>query len=137
VAIDFKMKPGTVIHAARSGIVAGIKDEYKWGGIGRRYVGKENALVIRHSDGTFAHYLHIQNKGALVNVGDTIQRGQPIALSGHTGFSAFPHLHFVVTGRSGKNVDEIPVRFHTEKGITFLQPLKRYKALAEPLSIKD
>lgn len=129
LAIDFKMKPGTVIHAARSGVVAGIKDEYRWGGVGRRYIGKENAIVIQHSDGTYAHYLHIQNRGALVKLGDTVQRGQPIALSGHTGFSAFPHLHFVVTGRPGKNLDEIPVRFYTEKGRIFLQPLRRYKAL--------
>jgi murein DD-endopeptidase MepM/ murein hydrolase activator NlpD len=129
LAVDFKMKPGTVIHAARGGVVAGIKDEYKWGGVGRRYVGKENAVVIRHTDSTYAHYLHIQNRGALVKLGDTVQRGQPIALSGTTGFSAFPHLHFVVTGSPEKNVDEIPVRFYTEKGIQFLRPLRRYKAL--------
>jgi murein DD-endopeptidase MepM/ murein hydrolase activator NlpD len=129
LAIDFKMKPGTVIHAARSGVVVGIKDEFRWGGVGRRYIGKENAVIIQHSDGTFAHYLHIRNLGALVKLGDSVQRGQPVALSGNTGFSAFPHLHFVVTGSPRKNVDEIPVRFHTEKGNIFLQPLRRYKAL--------
>lgn len=128
LAIDFKMKSGTVIYAARSGVVEGIKDEYRWGGIGRRYMNKENAIIIRHSDGTYAHYLHIQNKGALVKLGETVQRGQPIALSGHTGFSAFPHLHFVVTGSPDKNVAEIPVRFYTEKGPLFLEPLRRYKA---------
>lgn len=137
MAIDFKMKPGTVIHAARSGVVAGIKDEYKWGGVGKRYIGKENAVIIQHSDGTYAHYLHIQNRGALVRLGDSVYRGQPIALSGNTGFSAFPHLHFVVTGKPEKNVDEIPVRFYTEKGALFLEPLRRYKALGEPLAVSD
>lgn len=137
LAIDFKMAPGTVIHAARGGVVAGIKDEFKVGGVGRRYVRKENALVIRHSDSTYAHYLHIQNRGALVKLGDTVQQGQAIALSGNTGFSAFPHLHFVVTGSPHKNVNEMPVRFYTEKGVQFLKPLRRYKALAEPLAVSD
>jgi murein DD-endopeptidase MepM/ murein hydrolase activator NlpD len=127
-AIDFRMKRGTVIHAARGGVVVGIRDEYKWGGVGRRYVGKENALVIRHSDSTYAHYLHIRNKGALVKLGDTVQQGQPIAISGSTGFSAFPHLHFEVTGQPKKASDEVPVWFQTEKGVEFLHPLRRYTA---------
>jgi murein DD-endopeptidase MepM/ murein hydrolase activator NlpD len=105
--------------------------------VGRWYIGKENAIVIRHSDGTHAHYLHIQNLGTLVKPGDTVQRGQPIALSGNTGFSAFPHLHFVVTGSAEKNKEEIPVRFYTEKGALFLDPLRRYKALGEPLVVSD
>jgi murein DD-endopeptidase MepM/ murein hydrolase activator NlpD len=128
LALDFKMKPGTVIHAARGGVVAGIKDGFKAGGVGRRYAGKENAIVIRHSDSSYAHYLHIKNRGALVRLGDTIKQGQPIAISGNTGFSAFPHLHFEVTCSPHKATNEIPVRFYTRKGATFLQPLRRYKA---------
>jgi murein DD-endopeptidase MepM/ murein hydrolase activator NlpD len=127
-AVDFKMKPGTVIHAARSGVVAEIRDSFKAGGVGMRYVGKENAVIIRHHDNTYAHYLHVQHKGVLVKRGDRVQQGQPIALSGHTGFSAFPHLHFEVTESPRKAGREIPVRFRTENGIQFLQPLRRYKA---------
>lgn len=127
-AVDFKMKPGTVIHAARSGVVIGIKDSYKSGGVGKRYMGKENAMIIQHNDGSYAHYLHLQNKGALVTLGDTVQQGQAIALSGSTGFSAFPHLHFEVTRSLQKATDELPVRFMTEKGAAFLRPLRRYKA---------
>ena len=137
VAIDCKMKPGTVIHAARSGVVVGIKDGNKRGGVGRRFLGKENGVIIRHSDSTFAHYLHIQERGVLVKLGDSVQRGQPIALSGNTGFSAFPHLHFVVTGNPAKNREEIPVRFYTEKGVMFLEPLRRYKALKEPSAVSQ
>lgn len=128
-ALDFRMQPGTVIHAARGGVVAAVKDTFRRGGVGRRWVGKENALVIQHSDGTYGHYLHLQHKGSLVAPGDTLQQGQPIALSGSTGFSAFPHLHFEVTRGLKKATDEVPVRFVTEKGAVFLQPLRRYKAL--------
>jgi murein DD-endopeptidase MepM/ murein hydrolase activator NlpD len=129
LAVDFKMKEGTAIHAARSGVVVHVKEDETKGGLSRKYVGRENSITIRHSDGTHAHYLHLQHNGALVNVGDTVQQGQAIGLSGSTGFSAFPHLHFEVTGGMQKAKDEIPVRFRTEKGAAFLQPLRRYKAM--------
>jgi murein DD-endopeptidase MepM/ murein hydrolase activator NlpD len=129
LAIDFKMKPGTPIHAARGGVVAMVVENNKKGGVGKRYVGKENSIVIRHSDSTFAHYLHLQNEGALAAVGDTVTEGQLIGFSGHTGFSAFPHLHFEITRGLHKAKGEIPFRFQTEKGLLFLQPLRRYKAM--------
>lgn len=128
-AIDFKMKPGTGVHAARCGVVVYVKESATKGGVGKKYVGTENAVVIRHSDSTFAHYLHLQHNGALVEVGDTVQQGQLIGLSGSTGFSAFPHLHFEVTRNLKKATNEIPVRFSTEKGAVFLQPMHCYKAL--------
>lgn len=128
-AVDFKMQPGTPVHAARAGRVSGVKDHNKQGGVGRRYVGKENSIVIQHSDGSYAHYLHLQYKGALVKKGDSVQQDQPIGFSGSTGFSAFPHLHFEVTAGQQKAKEEIPVRFKTEKGVIFLQPLRRYKSI--------
>jgi murein DD-endopeptidase MepM/ murein hydrolase activator NlpD len=128
-AIDFKMKKGTSVHAAREGIVVFVKEDETKGGVGKKYVGKENGITIKHNDGTYAHYLHLQHNGALVTVGDTVKQGQIIGLSGSTGFSAFPHLHFEVTEGMQKAKDEIPVRFRTAKGVTFLRPLRRYKAL--------
>jgi murein DD-endopeptidase MepM/ murein hydrolase activator NlpD len=128
-AIDFKMPQGTAVYAARGGVVIAVKEDETRGGVGKKYVGTENGIVIRHSDGSHAHYLHLQYNGALVNVGDTVRQGQQIGLSGSTGFSAFPHLHFEVTKGPQKAKAEIPVRFHTEKGVLFLQPLRRYKSI--------
>jgi murein DD-endopeptidase MepM/ murein hydrolase activator NlpD len=128
-AIDFKMKRGTKVMAARDGIVVRVRDSTKTGGIGKKYIGTANGIVIRHSDSTYAHYLHLQYKGALVSVGDTIKQGQLIGLSGSTGFSAFPHLHFEVTRQTGISREDFPVLFQTRKGIKFLQPLHWYKAL--------
>lgn len=128
-AIDFKMRKGTPVYAARDGVVVLVRQEETQGGIAKKYVGRANRIVVRHSDGTYGHYLHLQYKGALVAVGDTVQQGQKIGLSGSTGFSAFPHLHFEVTeGRQNARA-EIPVQFHTKKGAVFLQPLHWYKAL--------
>jgi murein DD-endopeptidase MepM/ murein hydrolase activator NlpD len=64
-----------------------------------------------------------------VSVGDSIQQGQVIGLSGSTGFSAFPHLHFEVTREPRISRNDFPVLFLTQKGAKFLQPLRWYKAL--------
>ena len=128
-AIDFKMKPGTKVMAARGGVVVRVRDSTKTGGLGKKYVGTANGITIQHSDGTYGHYLHLQYKGALVVVGDTVQLGQHIGFSGSTGFSAFPHLHFEVTRQPQVSHDDFPVQFQTRGGIKFLQPLHWYKAL--------
>jgi murein DD-endopeptidase MepM/ murein hydrolase activator NlpD len=129
MAVDFKMKRGTPVHAARGGVIVVVVEENKNGGLGRRFINKENSISIRHSDSTFAHYLHLQYKSAAVAVGDTVKEGRVIGLSGHTGFSAFPHLHFELTKGLQKGKNEVPFRFKTEQGVLFLQPLRRYKAL--------
>lgn len=128
-AIDFKMKPGTKVVAARSGVAVFVRVSNKIGGVGKKYVGTGNGITVQHSDGTYAHYWHLLYNGALVCVGDTIQQGQVIGLSGSTGFSAFPHLHFEVTHEIQISSADFPVMFHTKKGAKFLQPLRWYKAL--------
>lgn len=128
-AIDFKMKPGTKIIAAREGVVVFVREGNAIGGVGKKYVGTGNGITVQHSDGTYAHYWHLRYNGALVSVGDTIQQGQVIGLSGSTGFSAFPHLHFEVTHEIQISSADFPVMFHTKKGAKFLQPLHWYKAL--------
>lgn len=128
-AIDFKVKEGTRIVAARDGIVVFARASNTGGGITKKYVGKGNGITIQHKDGTYAHYWHLQHNGALVSEGDTVLQGQVIGLSGSTGFSAFPHLHFEVTRERRISRDDFPVLFLTQKGAKFLQPLRWYKAL--------
>lgn len=128
-AIDFKMKPGTKVVAARDGVVVYVRENKTTGGVGKKYVGHGNGITIKHNDGTYAHYWHLQYNGALVSVGDSVQQGQVIALSGSTGFSAFPHLHFEVTRQQQISHHDFPVMFQTKKGAKFLQPLHWYKAL--------
>ena len=127
-ALDFKMKPGTKIHAVRDGIVVRMEEGNDKGGLNRSYRQFANLLVIQHNDGSRAGYWHLQKNGVLVNVGDTIQKGQLIALSGNTGFTAFPHLHFIAWRSGGGTWRPIGSRFLTSKGIKYLRPMRRYKS---------
>jgi murein DD-endopeptidase MepM/ murein hydrolase activator NlpD len=128
-AIDFKMKQGSKIMAARDGIVTFARESFSEGGASKKYVGKGNGVTVKHNDGTYAHYWHLQHNGAVVSVGDSVVQGQLIGLSGSTGFSAFPHLHFEVTRQPRISHEDFPVLFFTTGGPKFLQPLRRYKAL--------
>ena len=130
MALDFKMKKGSAITAAREGVVVRIEESFKKGGIHKKYLRKANQIVIRHIDGSQAYYGHLQYNGALVNVGDTVKQGQLIARSGSTGYSATPHLHFIVWGpQPGGGRGQMPTRFLTKNGPVYLKPGRSYTAL--------
>ncbi len=127
-ALDFKMKRGTNITAARGGVVVRVKEDGTKGGWNKKYRSHGNNIVIQHTDGTRAGYWHLQHNGALVNVGDTIKQGQIIALSGKTGYSSLPHLHFLVWRFDNKNQwMQVATRFKTASGIIYLRAWKKYR----------
>lgn len=127
-AIDFNMKKGTKVHAARGGIVVRVKEDGRHGGLNSKYRIDGNMIIIQHNDSTRAGYWHLSPDGAFVNVGDTVKQGQLIGLSGNTGYTAFPHLHFLVWKRTADGQwQQIGTRFRTHKGITYLRPYQRYR----------
>jgi murein DD-endopeptidase MepM/ murein hydrolase activator NlpD len=128
-ALDFKMKRGTKICAARGGVVVEVKEDSRKGGLKPKYLPTGNHIIIKHDDGTYGNYWHLKFNGALVNVGDTVQQGQVIGLSGKTGYAAFPHLHFEVTTEFTPGQNQIPTQFLTRKGKRYLKPLHWYKCI--------
>lgn len=126
LSLDFKMKTGSKICAAREGVVTSIKENSDKGGLKNEYYNEGNHIIIEHSDGSIAMYWHLQKDGVLINIGDTITKGQLIGYSGNTGYTAFPHLHFQVQNKNGR---DIATRFLTQKGIMYLRPGKYYKAV--------
>ena len=111
-AIDFKIPVGDTIHAARSGRVIRTDDKFEGHG-GKSYRDKANQIIIMHDDGTLAFYVHLDTNGVLIETGDIVQSGDPIGISGFTGYSNMPHLHFVV-----RNLDtSIPIKFRIEKNL--------------------
>ncbi|MDX1480048.1 MAG: M23 family metallopeptidase [Woeseiaceae bacterium] len=131
-AIDFRMPEGTPVHAARGGVVARVEERHSIGcwrdGCGRY----ANYVVILHDDGTTGEYYHLAKDGALVNVGETVTAGQHIALSGNTGHTTIPHLHFAVyRAVDWGNTQSVPVRFLSADGV--VDPPRRggrYQAIA-------
>jgi murein DD-endopeptidase MepM/ murein hydrolase activator NlpD len=125
LSLDFKMKTGTIVCAAREGVVTSTREDSDRGGAKSEYMNDGNHVIIRHGDGSYAAYWHLQKDGVMVNEGDSVHKGQHIGLSGNTGYSAFPHLHFEVYNNSG----QMPTRFHTKKGNRYLRPGKFYRSV--------
>ena len=80
--VDWATPTGTAVVASSGGVVA----KAGWGS-GYGYV-----VYINHPDGRQTRYAH--NSKVLVSAGQTVTQGQKIALSGNTGISSGPHVHF-------------------------------------------
>lgn len=126
LSLDFKMKKGRKICAARGGVVITVKEDSDAGGLKDEYLSQGNHIIIKHDDGSTAMYWHLQKNGVIINEGDIIIQGQHIGYSGNTGYTAFPHLHFQVQDKNGR---DIATRFNTKKGVIYLRPGKWYKAI--------
>lgn len=112
-AYDFQMPIGSPVLAARAGEVVKV---VKNNNDATRVPGEENVVVIKHSDGTFARYYHLTKDGVLVALGRTVKQGGRIALSGDSGASAGPHLHFDVTKDCFEwGCQTIPIEFANAK----------------------
>ena len=128
-ALDFKMPRGTKVLAARDGVVIRLREDGDKGGLKSEYRQYGNFVVLQHADNSRSGYWHLQKDGVLVNVGDTVKQGQQIAWSGNTGYTAFPHLHFIVwTFAANGQWQQVATRFQTKRGVRYLQPWKWYGA---------
>ncbi|OIJ65865.1 M23 family metallopeptidase [Streptomyces mangrovisoli] len=107
---DFAVPIGTNVVAAHSGTV--VKAGSHGAGDGSAY---GNAIVIKHSNGTYSQYAHLSRID--VKVGQHVKTGQHIARSGNTGNSTGPHLHFEIrtTPNYGSAVN--PVTFLRSHGV--------------------
>lgn len=111
-AMDIAMPVGTPIIAARAGVV--VKTENSQNGRGTDPSG--NFVRILHDDGTMGVYLHLKQGSVSVREGQRVAVGSPLALSGNTGNSSGPHLHFVVQRNTGMGLVSIPYQFNRPLG---------------------
>lgn len=104
-ALDFNLKSGSKLYAARGGTVIKVEDRNSKGCKSPSCHKYNNMIVILHSDGTMAVYSHLKQNGAKVKEGQEVKQGDFIGLSGATGYVSGPHLHFMVMlARFGDNV---------------------------------
>ncbi|MEB8341045.1 M23 family metallopeptidase [Streptomyces endophyticus] len=108
---DFAVSVGTDVSAVHGGTV--VKAGGNGAGDGAAY---GNAIVIKHSDGTYSQYAHLSRID--VKVGDTVSTGDHIALSGDTGNSSGPHLHFEIRTTADYGSAVNPVNFLKKEGVS-------------------
>jgi murein DD-endopeptidase MepM/ murein hydrolase activator NlpD len=92
--IDYTVPIGTKVIATADGIIENIVDDSE----------KGKAIYINHGNGYTTVYAHLVQ--TLVHRGTKVKRGRIIALSGDTGLSIFPHLHYEVW-KNGKLLNPI------------------------------
>ncbi|MBR4738075.1 MAG: M23 family metallopeptidase [Rhodocyclaceae bacterium] len=95
-AVDFSMPEDTPIVAARAGTVIYTEFEHSEGGMTPDKEGEANVIIILHDDGSRAIYAHLAPGGVTVSPGQRVREGEVIGLSGNTGYSSGPHLHFAI-----------------------------------------
>ena len=111
-AFDFAMPWGTPVLAARAGRVVEVKDGHVASGTAPTFFDKANRVTLLQADGTLAMYAHLRH-GIPVKPGQQVQTGDLIGLSGDTGFSTGPHLHFMVWKRlPNLEMTSVSIRFH-------------------------
>lgn len=96
--IDFGMPEGTELHSIGDGVINKVFD-------GSTSIGK--GVDVQFPDGTHALYGHMSKVG--VHVGDKVRTGSDLGLSGNTGNSTGPHLHFGIKDAQGHFVDPTPI----------------------------
>jgi len=101
-------------------VVMTVDNDYFGAGLDMaKYAERANNIRIVHADGTMAVYAHLALESARVHVGDRARAGQTIALSGDTGYTSGPHLHFCVQRNADMDLVSIPFRFADAHGGTF------------------
>ncbi len=116
-AIDVTMPVGTPILAARDGIVMHIEEDFYASGVNdEKLAQRANSVRILHEDGSMAIYAHLKLESVSVKPGRTVLAGELIGLSGNTGYSTGPHLHFAIQVNENTSLTSIPFRFADSKG---------------------
>jgi len=123
-AIDFSVPQGTPIVAARSGIVIERVLSNQSSSTNIDHLKKANYILVAHEDGSIATYAHLQPHISYVHLGQKVRAGQRLALSGNTGYSSGPHLHFNVTVTRLKESPSVPVAFLDPASRRALPPLR-------------
>ncbi|MET7622729.1 LysM peptidoglycan-binding domain-containing M23 family metallopeptidase [Streptomyces sp. NPDC005408] len=104
--VDFAASSGTTVKAVGPGTVVSAG----WGGA------YGNEVVIQHSDGTYSQYAHLSSLA--VSAGQSVSGGQQIGLSGTTGNSTGPHLHFEIRTSPSYGSDIDPLAYLRQHGVT-------------------
>lgn len=116
-ALDFNLPAGEPILAARPGKVVKLKEDSNRGCPDKSCARLGNYVTIMHQDGSMADYYHLKQNGVLVELGDQVEAGQTIGLTGNTGWATGYHLHFIVYVSRSDGRQTLPTQFKTAEGL--------------------
>ncbi|MDT0553759.1 M23 family metallopeptidase [Urechidicola vernalis] len=115
-SLDFSMPIGTEILAIRDGVVVKVVEKNDINCSTIDCIKFNNVILVYHSDGTFAEYVHIKQNGSEVKVGEKVSQGQLIGYSGNVGYSSTPHLHVSVFKHTIKEKITLKTKFKINNG---------------------
>ncbi|WP_236241260.1 LysM peptidoglycan-binding domain-containing M23 family metallopeptidase [Streptomyces sp. CC228A] len=104
--VDFAAGSGSTVKAVGPGTVVSAGWSGAYG----------NEVVIKHTDGNYSQYAHLSSLS--VSAGQTVSGGQQIGLSGSTGNSTGPHLHFEIRTAPGYGSDIDPLAYLRSHGVS-------------------
>lgn len=122
--LDFRASVGTKVMAMAQGTVLGTGDT----DIACKGASFGKWVFIKYENGLSSTYGHLSVISA--SVGDRVEAGDVVALSGNTGSSTGPHLHVAVYASDGVKVDTVPSR--SCGGKVFTQPISALNAYLDP-----
>ena len=80
------------VRAMAEGDVVYLELDHIQGGLLPELTAETNRMIVLHDDGTKAEYLHLRQNGSFFSLGDRVQLGDVIALSGSTGYAGGPRI---------------------------------------------
>ncbi|MDZ4811732.1 MAG: peptidoglycan DD-metalloendopeptidase family protein [Pseudomonadota bacterium] len=111
-AYDLAADEGTSVMAARDGVVMQVERDFYGNGLDlERFGDRANSVRVLHNDGSMGVYAHLKWESVMVSPGQRVRSGQQLGLSGNTGFSSGPHLHFVVQVNRNMELVSVPIEF--------------------------
>ncbi|MEV6401053.1 peptidoglycan DD-metalloendopeptidase family protein [Streptomyces sp. NPDC051907] len=104
--VDFQAASGTSVKSVGPGTVVSAGWAGSYG----------NEVVIQHNDGSYSQYAHLSSLS--VSSGESVSGGQQIGLSGSTGNSTGPHLHFEIRTSPSYGSDVDPLAYLRQHGVS-------------------
>ncbi|HCA86335.1 MAG TPA: peptidase, partial [Streptomyces sp.] len=103
--VDFSVSTGSTVKSVGSGEVVSAGWAGSYG----------NQVVIQHEDGKYSQYAHLSSLS--VSAGQSVEGGEQIGLSGSTGNSTGPHLHFEIRTSPDYGSDVDPIAYLRAQGV--------------------
>ncbi|WP_031074428.1 M23 family metallopeptidase [Streptomyces sp. NRRL S-118] len=104
--VDFAASSGSTVKAVGPGTVVSAGWSGAYG----------NEVIIQHADGSYSQYAHLSSLS--VSSGESVSGGQQIGLSGSTGNSTGPHLHFEIRTSPSYGSDIDPIAYLRQHGVS-------------------